>query len=138
MAARSACSSSRAHSVAVPSNDADSSSRLVGSGCVATHDATRLCAMAKRFGTDTGFEVANNALQLFGGYGYLSDYGVEKIVRDLRVPPKIVLMKDRIVSRAHDVGLLEFKLIKARAALARAKLASGGGSMHGRKCFLCR
>ncbi|GAA2792419.1 isobutyryl-CoA dehydrogenase [Crossiella cryophila] len=48
-------------------------------------DATRLCAMAKRFGTDTGFEVANQALQLHGGYGYLAEYGVEKIVRDLRV-----------------------------------------------------
>ncbi len=47
--------------------------------------ATRLCAMAKRFATDTGFSVANDALQLFGGYGYLADYGVEKIVRDLRV-----------------------------------------------------
>ena len=47
--------------------------------------ATRLCAMAKRFGTDTGFDVANAALQLLGGYGYLSDYGIEKIVRDLRV-----------------------------------------------------
>ena len=48
-------------------------------------DATQLCAMAKRFATDTGFKVANEALQLHGGYGYLSDYGVEKIVRDLRV-----------------------------------------------------
>jgi alkylation response protein AidB-like acyl-CoA dehydrogenase len=48
-------------------------------------DATQLCAMAKRFGTDVGFEVANQALQLHGGYGYLADYGVEKIVRDLRV-----------------------------------------------------
>jgi len=48
-------------------------------------DATMLCAMAKRFGTDVGFEVANQALQLHGGYGYLSEYGVEKIVRDLRV-----------------------------------------------------
>ena len=48
-------------------------------------DATMLCAMAKRFGTDVGFEVANNALQLHGGYGYLAEYGVEKIVRDLRV-----------------------------------------------------
>jgi len=47
--------------------------------------ATRLCAMAKRFATDTGFAVANDALQLHGGYGYLSEYGVEKIVRDLRV-----------------------------------------------------
>ncbi len=48
-------------------------------------DATRLCAMAKRLATDTGFNVANQALQLFGGYGYLADYGVEKLVRDLRV-----------------------------------------------------
>ena len=49
------------------------------------HDASMLCAMAKRFGTDVGFEVANEALQLHGGYGYLAEYGVEKIVRDLRV-----------------------------------------------------
>jgi butyryl-CoA dehydrogenase len=48
-------------------------------------EATMLCAMAKRFGTDVGFEVANQALQLHGGYGYLSEYGIEKIVRDLRV-----------------------------------------------------
>ena len=48
-------------------------------------DATKYCAMAKRFVTDTAFEVANQALQLHGGYGYLSDYGMEKIVRDLRV-----------------------------------------------------
>jgi alkylation response protein AidB-like acyl-CoA dehydrogenase len=48
-------------------------------------DATMLCAMAKRFGTDIGFDVANQALQLHGGYGYLSEYGIEKIVRDLRV-----------------------------------------------------
>ncbi|WP_149083675.1 MULTISPECIES: acyl-CoA dehydrogenase family protein [Microbacterium] len=48
-------------------------------------DATMRCAMAKRFATDAGFEVANRALQLHGGYGYLQDYGIEKIVRDLRV-----------------------------------------------------
>ena len=48
-------------------------------------EATRLCAMAKLKATDTGFDVANKALQLLGGYGYLADYGVEKIVRDLRV-----------------------------------------------------
>jgi alkylation response protein AidB-like acyl-CoA dehydrogenase len=47
--------------------------------------ATRLCAMAKRFATDAGFEVANQALQLHGGYGYLKDYPLERIVRDLRV-----------------------------------------------------
>jgi alkylation response protein AidB-like acyl-CoA dehydrogenase len=48
-------------------------------------DATRLCAMAKQVATDAGFAAANDALQVFGGYGYLADYGVEKIVRDLRV-----------------------------------------------------
>lgn len=48
-------------------------------------DATMRCAMAKRFATDAGFEVANRALQLHGGYGYLQDYGIEKVVRDLRV-----------------------------------------------------
>jgi alkylation response protein AidB-like acyl-CoA dehydrogenase len=47
--------------------------------------ATQLCAMAKRFATDTGFKVANDALQIHGGYGYLADYEVERIVRDLRV-----------------------------------------------------
>ncbi len=70
-------------------------------------DATRLCAMAKRFGTDTGFEVANNALQLFGGYGYLSDYGVEKIVRDLRV--------HQILEGTNEI----MRLIVARSEIAR-------------------
>jgi alkylation response protein AidB-like acyl-CoA dehydrogenase len=48
-------------------------------------DASQLSAMAKRFVTDAGFTIANDALQLHGGYGYLADYGIEKIVRDLRV-----------------------------------------------------
>jgi alkylation response protein AidB-like acyl-CoA dehydrogenase len=48
-------------------------------------DATKFCAMAKQFTTDIAFKVANDALQLHGGYGYLADYGIEKIVRDLRV-----------------------------------------------------
>jgi alkylation response protein AidB-like acyl-CoA dehydrogenase len=48
-------------------------------------NATRYCAMAKRFATDAGFEVANQALQLHGGYGYLKDFPLERIVRDLRV-----------------------------------------------------
>jgi len=47
--------------------------------------ATQLCAMAKRVATDAGFAAANDSLQLLGGYGYLADYGIEKIVRDLRV-----------------------------------------------------
>ena len=41
--------------------------------------------MAKRFVTDAGFQIANDALQVHGGYGYLHDYGMEKLVRDLRV-----------------------------------------------------
>jgi len=48
-------------------------------------DASKWSAMAKRLVTDVGFSVANDALQVHGGYGYLHDYGVEKIVRDLRV-----------------------------------------------------
>ena len=48
-------------------------------------DASISCAMAKKFVTDNAFMIANNSLQLLGGYGYLADYGIEKIVRDLRV-----------------------------------------------------
>ncbi len=48
-------------------------------------DKVRLCAMAKRVATDAGFSVANSAIQLHGGYGYLTEYGLERIVRDLRV-----------------------------------------------------
>ena len=48
-------------------------------------DASKFCAMAKLHVTDRAFEVANQCLQLHGGYGYLADYGIEKIVRDLRV-----------------------------------------------------
>ncbi|MEE8294104.1 MAG: acyl-CoA dehydrogenase family protein [Sphingomonadales bacterium] len=50
-----------------------------------THDASMKAAMAKRFATDIGSRVANEALQLHGGYGYLKDYPLERIVRDLRV-----------------------------------------------------
>jgi len=48
-------------------------------------DATILCAMAKRFATDMGFNVCNEALQLHGGYGYLKDYPIERFLRDVRV-----------------------------------------------------
>ena len=48
-------------------------------------DKTRFAAMAKRLATDTGFSVVDRALQLFGGYGYLQDYPIEKLLRDLRV-----------------------------------------------------
>ena len=48
-------------------------------------DAAKFCAMAKLHVTDRAFDVANQCLQLHGGYGYLADYGIEKIVRDLRV-----------------------------------------------------
>jgi len=48
-------------------------------------EKTKWCAMAKRFATDAGFQIADDALQLHGGYGYLKDYPLERIVRDLRV-----------------------------------------------------
>ena len=48
-------------------------------------DATKFCAMAKKFVTETGSNVVDQCLQLHGGYGYLADYGIEKLVRDLRV-----------------------------------------------------
>ncbi len=48
-------------------------------------EATAHCAMAKRFATDAGFQVVNEALQLHGGYGYIKEYPIERIFRDLRV-----------------------------------------------------
>ncbi|OAB57787.1 acyl-CoA dehydrogenase [Leptolyngbya valderiana BDU 20041] len=48
-------------------------------------DATRHCAMAKRFATDAGFAIVNEALQLHGGYGYIREYPIERYLRDLRV-----------------------------------------------------
>ena len=67
--------------------------------------ATRLCAMAKRFATDAGFSVANDALQLHGGYGYLKDFPLERIVRDVRV--------HQILEGANDV----MRVITAREML---------------------
>ncbi|MGO4673859.1 isobutyryl-CoA dehydrogenase [Bosea sp. 2YAB26] len=72
-------------------------------------DATKLCAMAKRVATDTGFAVANEALQIHGGYGYLADYGIEKIVRDLRV--------HQILEGTNEV----MRMIVARSLVGRAK-----------------
>jgi hypothetical protein len=56
--------------------------RLLDAGAA---EATKFCAMAKLYVTDVCFDVANDCLQMHGGYGYLADYGIEKIVRDLRV-----------------------------------------------------
>lgn len=50
-----------------------------------TADATRFCAMAKRLVTDKGFDIVNDALQIHGGYGYLKDYPLERMLRDVRV-----------------------------------------------------
>ena len=69
-------------------------------------DATKFCAMAKMYVTDRAFEVANGCLQLHGGYGYLADYGVEKIVRDLRV--------HQILEGTNEI----MRLIVSRALLA--------------------
>ncbi|MDQ1085294.1 MULTISPECIES: acyl-CoA dehydrogenase family protein [Microbacterium] len=69
-------------------------------------DAATRCAMAKRFATDVGFRVADEALQLLGGYGYLQDYGIEKVVRDLRV--------HRILEGTNEI----MRLIVGRSVLA--------------------
>jgi alkylation response protein AidB-like acyl-CoA dehydrogenase len=50
-----------------------------------TSDKTKAAAMAKRFVTDAGFNIVNEALQIHGGYGYLKDYPLERNLRDLRV-----------------------------------------------------
>jgi hypothetical protein len=73
------------------------------------HDASKFCAMAKLMVTDVSFEVANGCLQLHGGYGYLADYGVEKIVRDLRV--------HQILEGTNEI----MRLIIARQLLAENK-----------------
>jgi alkylation response protein AidB-like acyl-CoA dehydrogenase len=72
-----------------------------------TADAGKWSAMAKRLVTDTGFKVANEALQLHGGYGYLHDYGIEKLVRDLRV--------HQILEGTNEI----MRLIVARAMVGR-------------------
>ncbi|WBU55632.1 acyl-CoA dehydrogenase family protein [Paracoccus sediminicola] len=72
-------------------------------------DATKFCAMAKLHVTDRAFEVANQCLQLHGGYGYLADYGIEKIVRDLRV--------HQILEGTNEI----MRLIVSRALLAEAR-----------------
>ena len=69
-------------------------------------DAGKFCAMAKLHVTDRAFEVANQCLQLHGGYGYLADYGIEKIVRDLRV--------HQILEGTNEI----MRLIVSRALLA--------------------
>jgi alkylation response protein AidB-like acyl-CoA dehydrogenase len=72
-------------------------------------DKVELCAMAKRYVTDVCFEVADQALQLHGGYGYLKEYGLEKIVRDLRV--------HRILEGTNEI----MRVVIGRAAAARAR-----------------
>lgn len=72
-------------------------------------DKVELCAMAKRHVTDACFEVADQALQLHGGYGYLREYGLEKIVRDLRV--------HRILEGTNEI----MRVVIGRSAAARAR-----------------
>lgn len=72
-------------------------------------DKVELCAMAKRYVTDACFTVADQALQLHGGYGYLTEYGLEKIVRDLRV--------HRILEGTNEI----MRVVIGRAESARAR-----------------
>ena len=75
-------------------------------------DKVALCAMAKRYVTDACFDVADQALQLHGGYGYLREYGIEKIVRDLRV--------HRILEGTNEIMRVVIGRAEAAAARARA------------------
>ncbi|MBO0865494.1 MAG: acyl-CoA dehydrogenase family protein [Mycobacterium sp.] len=72
-------------------------------------DKVELCAMAKQYVTDACFEVADKALQLHGGYGYLREYGLEKIVRDLRV--------HRILEGTNEI----MRVVIGRAEAARVR-----------------
>lgn len=69
-------------------------------------DASKWSAMAKRFVTDSGFDIANEALQIHGGYGYLHEYGVEKLVRDLRVHQILEGTNEimRVIIARHMIG----------------------------------
>ena len=75
-------------------------------------DKVELCAMAKRYVTDACFDVADQALQLHGGYGYLREYGLEKIVRDLRV--------HRILEGTNEI----MRVVIGRAEAARARTSA--------------
>jgi alkylation response protein AidB-like acyl-CoA dehydrogenase len=75
-------------------------------------DKVKLCAMAKRYVTDTCFNVADQALQLHGGYGYLREYGLEKIVRDLRV--------HRILEGTNEI----MRVVIGRAEAARVRASA--------------
>lgn len=75
-------------------------------------DKVELCAMAKRYVTDTCFDIADSALQLHGGYGYLREYGLEKIVRDLRV--------HRILEGTNEV----MRVVIGRAQAARFRVTT--------------
>lgn len=75
-------------------------------------DKVELCAMAKRYVTDTCFTIADQALQLLGGYGYLREYGLEKIVRDLRV--------HRILEGTNEI----MRVVIGRAVAARARASA--------------
>jgi alkylation response protein AidB-like acyl-CoA dehydrogenase len=77
-------------------------------------DKVELCAMAKRYVTDTCYDVADKALQLHGGYGYLHEYGLEKIVRDLRV--------HRILEGTNEI----MRVVIGRAEAARANAGKAG------------
>ena len=77
-------------------------------------DKVELCAMAKRYVTDTCYDVADKALQLHGGYGYLREYGLEKIVRDLRV--------HRILEGTNEI--MRVVIGRAEAARFRASQAT--------------
>ncbi|WP_275287825.1 acyl-CoA dehydrogenase family protein [Halomonas elongata] len=101
---------------------ADMASELTAARLMVRHAAWRLdqgdpeatahCAMAKRFATDVGFNVCNEALQLHGGYGYIREYPLERLVRDTRV--------HQILEGTNEI----MRLIAARRLLADGVIES--------------
>ena len=87
--------------------------------------ATRLAAMAKRLATDAGFEIVNGCLQLHGGYGYLRDHPIERVLRDVRVHQILEGTNEimrLIISRACRKLTGSNALIRAREMIARRPL----------------
>jgi alkylation response protein AidB-like acyl-CoA dehydrogenase len=88
-------------------------------------EKVELCAMAKRYVTDVCFDVADQALQLHGGYGYLREYGLEKIVRDLRVH-RILEGTNEIMRVVIGRAVAGRARNSTEAARARASASAGG------------
>ena len=102
--------------------------------------ATRLAAQAKRLATDTGFEVVNGCLQLHGGYGYLRDHPIERVLRDLRVHQILEGTNEimRLDRQPRSVGQLEERPRSGHGFLSERELAEAAPSSVGGRDGACK